>query len=168
MIISIELIYLLIGISVGWSLYFIFEKKIWNKFFYSASLIRTYWKIVIIFCLFFSTVFFFVIFKISDKNDLYPILNIITQFSTLVFAILVGYFVFLQFTENKFEKLKELGSEYLKSSAYRRARQSLEEAHLIKRKDFGCFSEMLELYLITGDFTKFDKKNPRKEIKLIK
>ena len=149
---------IIIGIITGFLLYWIIDNKLWNKIFKSASLIRQYWKFIIVFSSIFVLTLGIIIVKIQDKNDLYSILNLVIQIATLVFAIFVGYLAFVQVIENRFEKLRNRGKDELDGKKYKRAIQNWEQAHLIKRKDSDTLADLLETYLIVKNFRKFDEK----------
>jgi tetratricopeptide (TPR) repeat protein len=80
------------------------------------------------------------------------------QSLTLVFAIFVGYFAFLQVVESRLDKLKERAKSELSERSYRRAIQYYEEAYKISPKDVSILADLLELYLILENYSNFDEK----------
>jgi tetratricopeptide (TPR) repeat protein len=91
-----------------------------------------------------------------EKINIYA--SILGQILTLIFAIFVGYFAFLQVVEGRLDKLEERAYFELKQRSYRRATQYYEEAYIINPKDSSVLSNLLELYLILEDYNNFDEK----------
>lgn len=119
-------------------------------------LIKRYWTFIILF-FFFSIALYFFIYKYSPSKNLESNLNVAGQSLTLIFAIVVGYFAFQQVIENKFEKLKEQANSSFRRNRYIRAIKYYEEARLINPKDFYLLAELVEVYLIIQNPTKFNE-----------
>jgi len=151
---------ILLGILIGVILTLIIKGvlfKFWCNFCDKASLIKKYWLFVIPFAIFSIIAYFFTL-KYSNQMYIQTNLTILGQALTLIFAIFVGYFAFLQVVENRFEKLREKGYLYFKRPAYIRAIQLYEEAHSISPKNVSVLSNLIELYLITQSQDKLEKK----------
>lgn len=151
---------ILIGIFIGALLILLIQKlflRFWNNFCNKAALIKKYWLFIIPFVIL-SIVSYFLTFKYSSPEHLQTNLTILGQVLTLVFAIFVGYFAFLQVVENRLEKLREQGYAYFKVQSYRRAIQYYEEAHSINPKSCIILPDLVELYLITQEEEKFKRK----------
>ena len=148
----------LVTFIIGGVLFLFIKKKIikyYNNFISSTPAIRRYWTFVIAFSL---SVFISYILILNYSKNIDRILNILGQISTLIFAIFVGYFAFLQVVENRIDKLKEEGHRQLKEKAYDRAIKILEEVHSINISDFSNLAELIEIFLIQKYYEKFDKK----------
>lgn len=147
---------------VGGGLFFLFLRKpiinYYVRFKSKTPTIRKYWIFVVLFLISISVAYILVFKLSSNKESLNISINILGQIASLIFAIFVGYFAFLQVIENRVDKLKEDGLRHFKERAYPRATKIYEEIHSISPGNFNILADLLELYLIQRDFDKFDKK----------
>jgi tetratricopeptide (TPR) repeat protein len=135
------------------------RETFWEKFFIYPSFNLRFWVpivggFIIAFC-----VILFIINKLElkkDLNSLFAFLNIAIQSLLLVFAIYSLFIIYRQLVESRFEKLVTEGRTYIKSKNYVNAINCLKEALFIK-EDNKIALELLELYLIIGNFLKFDE-----------
>ncbi len=132
-------------------------KNVYKRFSNRAPLIKRYWLFVVPFFIL-SVLLFFLLLKYSPANMVSTYTTILSQFLTLIFAIFIGYFAFLQLIENRADKLHELGDNYLREKSYLRAISYYKEAHSIDSKDFSILANLAELYLIIQDFISFEEK----------
>ena len=132
-------------------------REVSEDVFRKASLIKRYWTFTIPFFVL-ASILYVLVFRFSPELKLQINIEILGQMLTLIFAIFIGYFAFLQVVESRFEKLKEQGYRSLKQKSYRRAREYYEQAHLINPKDFSVLSDLTELYLIIQDNVGFQNK----------
>ena len=129
----------------------------YKNFLGRAPLIRKYWQFVIPFTIF-SAVAYILVCNYTLAENLAKNLTILGHWVTLLFAVFIGYFAFLQVEENRFDKLKELGTMYFKNSSYIRALEAYVAAASINPRDWNMLSEMLETYLAVNDYQNFDEK----------
>ena len=132
-------------------------KDLYKDFVSRTPIIRRYWSFVLIFCVI-LLVTYLLVFKYSPKSEIEIYLNVISPVATLVFAIFIGYFAFLQLVESRMTTLKQEGFNYLKQKGYARAVKIYEQVASIDVKNFYNMAELLEIYLFQKDFTKFDEK----------
>lgn len=121
-----------------------------NNIYIKSLLVKGYW-IFSIFFLVFIFISYFIIFKYSKEINIDRNLSILNHLSTLLFAIFVGYYAFLQIAENRIEKYAEKGMLNFRNGFYKRAKDFLEKAHQLNSKDIDISLNLGELYLITGD-----------------
>lgn len=132
-------------------------KEMSEDVFRKASLIKRYWTFTIPFFVL-ASILYVLVFRFSPELKLQVNIEILGQMLTLIFAVFIGYFAFLQVVEGRFEKLKEQGYQSLKQKSYRRAKEYYGQAHLINPKDFSILADLTELYLITQDNVGFQNK----------
>lgn len=132
---------------------------IWHKFKMWTPIIKSYWIFVIIFTIS-IVIAYTLIFKLSQPNNLSVHLTVLGQISALIFAIFVGYFAFLQVSINRFEKLEKDAYNYFKSEDIKTAIVYYEQALSLQPKDFKTLGNLMEAYLIDGQYDKFDAKLP--------
>lgn len=132
-----------------------FIRELLKNFLSKAPLIKTYWLFIIPFVVITISLYFIVIIFSTKDREVY--LSTLNHATTLIFAIFVGYFAFLQVVENRLEKLREQGHTYFKQKSYLRAIEYYEQAYVINPKDFSILAELLEVYLVQSD-QKFDRK----------
>jgi tetratricopeptide (TPR) repeat protein len=153
------LVFLLVIVST--SLVTLFTRRplmeVWKAFVNKAPIIKKYWFFVLPFS--FLTCFAYIwVINSFDGDTLTNYLSVLGQVSTLVFAIFVGYFAFVQVTESRLDKLSEKGLSAMREQAYRRSKRYYEQAYIIDPKDFSILCNLLELYLLMGDYISFDEK----------
>lgn len=131
--------------------------SMWINFRTRAKVIQRYWTFVIPFCLSSIVAYVLIIaFSPESKTELY--VNILGQGTTLIFAIFVGYFAFAQVAASRFDNLMEQGRNELNNQNFVRASSTFEQALTIEPKNYSALSNLLELYIINGNYTQFDEK----------
>lgn len=153
---SILLLVLVFGLIIG----IVIKKpakKLILKFHTKALLMKDYWKFVLPF--FTITVIAYVLtIRLSDEVHLNLYVSVLSHFVALVFSIFVGYFAFLQVFENRLDKYKEQGYKCIKDKSFARAKGYYEKAHTIDPTDFPALCNLLEIYLMLGEYSKFNEK----------
>ncbi|HVI69687.1 MAG TPA: hypothetical protein VM581_04505 [Magnetospirillaceae bacterium] len=130
---------------------------LWINFRARAQVIQRYWAFVIPFTLISITSYVLIlVFSPDAKTELY--INILGQATTLIFAIFVGYFAFAQVAASRLDNLVEQGRNELNNQNFVRASSTFEQALAIAPKSYSVLSNLLELYIINGDYTQFDEK----------
>lgn len=137
-----------------------------RDFLYKASLLKEYWKFVIPFSIL-GISSYLCIFSFVPSRHLSDAVNVLNFALASIFAIFVGYFSFLQVLENRFDKFKNAGRDFLKRRQYLRAIQCYEKAHQISPKDADVLGDLLEVYLIISKNEKFQKLLPTYEKNII-
>jgi tetratricopeptide (TPR) repeat protein len=125
-----------------------------RRFFKNAKLIRNYWLFVILFFVVNIIIYSIVLTQPGLNNEVF--VSVINQFSGLLFAIFTGYFAFSQVMESRFEKLENEALSHFRRRNYTDAIKTYESAHAIKRKDSSVLSNLIELYVIQGQYSKAD------------
>lgn len=146
----------ILGLFTGFLLRPILAKVIFQLF-SKLSIVKYYWKFIMIFTIIYLFSYGFVFFSVND-DDVAFFISVVNDFGTLIFAIFVGYFAFLQVEENRLEKLREDAYYYVRNQHYTRARKLYEKVFAINRKDYLAISNLLEVYLLLGDCESFDQK----------
>lgn len=130
-----------------------------------ASITPFYWKFVIPFvvlvCFSYVAVFIFVT---EQKQEI--IINLVGQMATLIFAIFVGWYAFIQVINSQAEKTIERAHEYFVSGAYERAKKLYLEAYNLKPDVFSNTAELVELYIVT-DSDEDDLKSKLKQLETV-
>ena len=104
-----------------------------------------------------SFIYWIVINNSGESNiDLH--ISVLGHFVALIFAIFIGYFAFIQVAENRLEKYKDQGFQYIKSRSYLRAKKMYEKAHIIDVSDFLVLANLLETYLFLEEYSNFNEK----------
>lgn len=130
-----------------------------KKFKQRPPVIKKYWYFVIPFTVILVALYSCLFAFVDDsKVELYT--NVLNQFSTLAFAVFIGYFSFLQVIENRADKLKTEAHQYLSPGVrdYARAVKTFEEIVSIEPNDFFNLANLLEAYLMQKDFQSFDSR----------
>jgi|SRR5688572_10013447 len=156
--------YLLLLAAIIGGLVVTFSRKplfwMWRSFRDRTQLIKRYWTFVVPFTVLsvaaYTAVWIFV--PVVNRDAALDVLGVAM---TLIFAIFVGYFAFLQLAENRLDKLIEQGDRELYEKSYSRAIGSYEKALSIDPKNYHVLSNVLELYLMTGDSVAFEERLPR-------
>ncbi len=127
-----------------------------------APVLRRYW---IVTAVFWGVILvgYIAIWKFSAPAVRADLLSIIGSLSAIGFASYVGYFAFAQMEEGRSEKLKENGYANIRAKSYGRAADFYEKALASAPADFQAASDLLELYVISGEKTKFTQLYPRAE-----
>lgn len=105
-------------------------------------------------------------YRIYGNNDS-NLLTLIGQISTLLIAIFGGYFAAKQFSEMRFEKLLEESKNLYRAAAngnnpeYSKIIRCLEAALKLNPSHSTTWANLLEAYITTGDFDRFDSKIDR-------
>src|SRR3989338_4428724 len=133
--------------------------RLWKDFCSRAPLLKKYWLFVAIFCLLAVLAYYFVL-KYSPSGKIDNYIQILGQTLTLIFAIFVGYYAFLQVMESRVENLRQHAFGYFKKKLYQRAILMHEQIYSINPKDIVTLGNLLELYLITQNYEKFNLKLP--------
>ena len=103
-------------------------------------MIKDYWKFVLPFVIIVSFIYWIVINNSGESNiDLH--------------ISVLGHFV-----ENRLEKYKDQGFQYIKSRSYLRAKKMYEKAHIIDVSDFLVLANLLETYLFLEEYSNFNEK----------
>ena len=131
-------------------------KSLYQNFTSKVPIIRKYWSFVTSFSLILAVVYFLT-FKYAAQSNLANYLSLLGQVAALIFAIFVGYFAFLGVVENRITPLREAGFQHFKNKRYVRAEKAYKQVIAIDTEDFHNFAELLEIYLATKDFLKFDE-----------
>jgi len=128
-----------------------------KRFRQRPPVIKKYWYFVAPFSFSLIILYSGLFFLIEDNVKIELYINVLNQFSTLVFAIFIGYFSFLQVIENRADKLKNEAHNYLHPSIkdYARAVKNFEDIVAIEPNDFYNLANLLETYLIQKDFQSF-------------
>jgi hypothetical protein len=134
----------------------ILSEGLFKRVLRKTALIKFYWKFVIFFALF-STLVYLGIFIVVPLTHIDTALTLVGQVLTLVFAIFVGWYAFLQVAENRIDKLEEKAGELFADGQYQRARQAYEEIYTTNPKNFTNFAGLMELLLVTGDEIEFKR-----------
>lgn len=121
--------------------------------------LKSYWTFSLIFMIC-CAIAYWVIFRYSPQSNLGANLNILANVSTLIFAIFVGYFAFAAVAENRLDKFKERGNNYIVTSDFKRAIQEYDEARKINPRDPYVLTNLLEACLVDGNISKFDELFP--------
>lgn len=149
----------LVGLLIGSMIMFFLKntiKKVFNSLFLSKpSIIKKYLVIVFIYIIIFISAYIGT-FKLTKPENINNVLNIVNQALTSILAIMAGYLAYIQVVENRVSRLKEEADYKFASKCYTRAIKLHEEIHSIDKKDFSVFAELMELYLINGDFDLFN------------
>jgi tetratricopeptide (TPR) repeat protein len=140
----------------------LFSNQMLRKLKLKASLVKAYWRFVIIFVLF-ATLLYLGVFLFSSEKYLSICLAFVGQVLALIFAIFVGWYAFIQVTEGRIEKSGEQAHVYFKEGSYKRARELYEKIFLIAPKNFSNLTELQELNLITGNNSGFVDKEKKLE-----
>ena len=152
--------YLLILIFILGSFFYGFIqndfKKWLNRFSTKPPIIKKYWIFVVPF-LIITTVLFYWLFKKTTGNEQALLFSLVGQGATLIFAIYAGYLAFQQLMENRLDKLREYGDSCLLQKHYKRAMEHYLEVLKIKPRDYNARANILEIYLLNGNFEKFEK-----------
>lgn len=154
-IIEIILI-LLIGLGLG-----VVFKDLFLKIFRK---IKSFWVVVpgfwwtVLILIILSTVSYVVIFQLSiNEISLDRNISMANTIITLVFAIFIGYYAFLQVAENRAERNLEQGKNLLSQNSpqFVKAMYYYELAMKFKLNDFSSVAELLEIYLANNETEKF-------------
>ena len=100
------------------------------------------------------------IFKFTEEahHELY--VNILGQTSTLVFAIFVGWYAFIEVVRSQAEKMSEKAHGYYIGGYHKRAATFFENSFNSNPHDFNNLCELLELYIISNDERGVSSKMP--------
>lgn len=144
---------LLLGIAIVVFLTLFIQKSIrwvFKHARYKASFIKPYWQFSIIFAVV-GVIVYLLVFWLSPESTIDVAINVTNTSLTLVFAIFVGYYAFMQVAENRVEKYKEEVQLHIHNRDYIRAALICEKVYKINPKDFWALSNLLEIRLITGE-----------------
>ncbi len=151
----------IITFLIGLRAYNLIDWKKWERILKGTSTINRYWRLVIIFLLT-SCIIGYGVFVKSNKQTLYPNLNLFIQIDTLAFAICIGYFAFLQVMEGRFNDFDSKAMVFLRNQQqYKRAIKNWKKAHIIREEDFNVLSNLLEVYLFDRQLDEFDSMMPK-------
>ncbi|PJE76724.1 hypothetical protein COV05_03080 [Candidatus Uhrbacteria bacterium CG10_big_fil_rev_8_21_14_0_10_48_16] len=150
------LLVLAVGVALGAALKAP-GKKLFLRFFAQLLIVKGYWKFVLPFFLF-SVLAYFMVLNYAEEFLIDRYISILSHFVTLVFAIFVGYFAFLQVAENRLEKFKEEGLRHISQKSWARAKKYYEKIYVIDPTDFGSLANLLEVYLMLSDYNSFNEK----------
>lgn len=164
MFLSVQnLIFLLVSfIIIGVLLNQFFPKKLKRKWHFIKEkilLMKSYWTFVFIFILFAGLGYYYIFSSnvpTIDLKNLY--ISTFNQILTLIFAIFVGYYAFLQVFDARLDKGLEKAQEHITSKEYERAISVLEDCIKINSSDFSAWSNLMECYLISKRFSIFNNK----------
>lgn len=140
-IISVVALTLLLQKSIRKSL-----KLIKNR----ALFIKNYWQFSIFFvCL--SITAYILIFYFFTEKDLNIALSVVNTALTIIFAVFVGYYAFMQVAEIRVDRNREEADRYLVAKNYFRAALKYEELFIMNPNDYHSLSNLLEIKLIDGE-----------------
>jgi tetratricopeptide (TPR) repeat protein len=135
------------------------DQTIWERIFNFPSYNLRFWSPIVLGILGALVIIRFIINKLELKKDLsllFAFLNVSIQSIILIFAVYSLFIIYRQLIESRFENLVEKGRFYIKNKNYITAINYLKEALFIKQ-DSKIALELLELYLLIGNFLKFDE-----------
>lgn len=139
-IISVVALTLLLQKSIRRSL-----KLIKNRAFF----IKHYWQFSISFvCL--SIAAYIFIFTFFAEKDLNIAVSVVNTALTIIFAVFVGYYAFMQVAEIRVNRNREEADRYLNEKNYFRAALKYEELFIMNPNDYHSLSNLLEIKLIDG------------------
>lgn len=99
---------------------------------------------------------YILVFHLSNDLSLDRNLSLLNTIVTLIFAVFIGYYAFVQVAENRAEKNLETGRNLLhRMQQYVKAMYYYELAIRFKINDFNTTAELLELYLVNSEDEKF-------------
>ncbi len=129
-----------------------------------VNLLKKYWSFTIIYSLFVFLGYSLILRVIPDKS---LAINIYGQVITLVFAIFVGYYAFLQVLVSRQDKLEEKADIFVNNDKFAKAIPIYERILNIDPGDFRIWANVMELYLIENRKNIFNEKLPllEKEIR---
>jgi tetratricopeptide (TPR) repeat protein len=138
-------------------------KTAWGNFKNRAQLIKRYWAFVVPFVGVSILAYALVIILTDDilLRELY--INVLGQTVTIIFAIFVGYFAFLQVAESRLDKLAQQGDDEMNGGKLVRATSAYEKALAIDPSHYRVLSNLSELCLIMGNNVRFEELLPRLE-----
>lgn len=147
---------LIIGAIVIIVLFSIIKLKKVKEFFinlkYQANGLKRYWIFVIPFILLYITTLVLVLYSSAPQDILNTISNL-TQIFILTFAVFVGYFAFLENSENQFEKIKAEAINLGRSGKLLKAKKYYIKANRINSKEQVVLLNLIEILILIDDNT---------------
>jgi hypothetical protein len=125
-----------------------------NRFKSQAPLIQKYWLVIVPYSILLISAYAIVWRYFYGQTNF----DILGQVAAISLAIFIGYIAFTELSETRFDKHVQAGANYSQFGSIKSAIMELEAADAIRRKDPLVLGNLLEYYLIMGDFDKFDKK----------
>ena len=112
-----------------------------------ALFIKQYWQFSIFFvCL--AIAAYIGIFYFFSGDNLSTAISVLNAALTIIFAIFVGYYAFMQVAEIRVNRNREEADRYLNEQNYFRAALKYEELFRMNPNDYHCLSNLLEIKLI--------------------
>jgi len=97
-------------------------KRIRNK----APLIKVYWQFVIVFGIV-CIVSYVIVLNVSSEDSVGTSLSVLNSALTIIFAVFVGYYAFMQVAESRVRKNAEKALHLIRANNYERAAIILDE-----------------------------------------